>query len=394
MRIAVVKPDWNIRGGFERVVERIIEHLERRGHRIDLLQFDARREDHRPFGHRISAESWTAIHPFGPYLNHLETVRALRVCRADVVISTQPPTFAVEHPRHLSLFYHHLRVCYDLGDHAVRGGFIDARIHAEISRAVRAIDQSALDGVSHILAGSEAVADRLALYNGRRTGVSLLHAGPMVERQLSDTGSAEPSFVLCVSRHSFPKRPELFVHAAHLAPELDAVCVGSGERHGYLKELDLRFAREGAPPEILDTELWLRNEPWRDPAAVPDAATNVRLAGNVTDEELDRLYRCAFCVVVPALLEDYGLTVVEAMRYGKPVIVCRDGGYVCHLVEHGVTGLVVEPTGAAIAAAMRHLAANPEIASALGRQGQLATAAFTWQRALAEFDHGLEQVVA
>ena len=62
--------------------------------------------------------------------------------------------------------------------------------------------------------------------------------------------------------------------------------------------------------------------------------------------------RGAGCAVAPAYLEDYGITAVEAMAYGLPLIVCEDGGGLPWFVEDGVTGFVVEPTGRAIAEAM------------------------------------------
>jgi glycosyltransferase involved in cell wall biosynthesis len=109
---------------------------------------------------------------------------------------------------------------------------------------------------------------------------------------------------------------------------------------------------------------------------------------------LERFYREAICVVAPALLEDYGLTIIEAMRYGKPLIVCNDGGHLCHLVEDGVTGLIVEPTGQAIADAMRYLSDNRDIAIEMGRRGQEVAAAFTWRRAMDEFDGAIEATLS
>ena len=69
----------------------------------------------------------------------------------------------------------------------------------------------------------------------------------------------------------------------------------------------------------------------------------VEIAGRVDDARLAQLYREAPCVVAPAYEEDYGLTAVEAMRFGTPVIVCRDGGGLPGIVRHGFDGLVVEP---------------------------------------------------
>lgn len=50
----------------------------------------------------------------------------------------------------------------------------------------------------------------------------------------------------------------------------------------------------------------------------------VDVVGLVDDEELSRLYRGAYALVMPSLYEGFGLPVVEAMAHGVPVIVSRD----------------------------------------------------------------------
>jgi glycosyltransferase involved in cell wall biosynthesis len=99
------------------------------------------------------------------------------------------------------------------------------------------------------------------------------------------------------------------------------------------------------------------------------------------------------CVVAPAYLEDYGLTALEAMAFGKPVIVCNDGGYLSRLVTDGLNGLVVDPDPHALAAAIRRIHEDMAWAQQLGENGRAVAAEFTWERALAEFDVGVEQVM-
>jgi glycosyltransferase involved in cell wall biosynthesis len=394
LRIAIVKPEYGIRGGFELVVERIVERLAAAEHDVRVLTFDAWRTDHRPFGVRISDNSWAGAPEYFTLLAQLESCRLIDTTTADLVISTQPPSYSVEHDRHLSLFFHHARMFNDLSPYMMEAGLVDSEVHPVACAAVRMIDDEVLQRVTHVAAGSETVAQRLVDLNGRSNGVSLFHAGPNVEGDLPDTEPGVGRYALCVSRHDFPKRTELFVLAAHLAPELTSVSVGTGSRLKGLRTLDRRLVEDGTADEIDSRRLWCSTDALTSNPHGDDRRGLVEFDGAISDAALERRYREAFCVVAPALLEDYGLTALEAMRYGKPVIVCNDGGHLCHLVEHGVTGLIVEPTGAAIAEAMRFLADNRGAAADMGRNGREVASAYTWERAMGEFADAIEATLS
>ncbi|NBH11153.1 glycosyltransferase, partial [Amycolatopsis sp. SID8362] len=70
---------------------------------------------------------------------------------------------------------------------------------------------------------------------------------------------------------------------------------------------------------------------------------------------INALQRRADVVVQKSLAEGFGLTVTEAMAKGRPVVAGRVGG-LCAQIEHGRTGLLVDPADtAAVVAAVNEL---------------------------------------
>ena len=80
------------------------------------------------------------------------------------------------------------------------------------------------------------------------------------------------------------------------------------------------------------------------------SSPNVVFAGAVSRREVSQHYAAADIFVLPTHSDGFGLTLVEAMAHGLPVISSRRCGDV---VEHGVNGLLLEEiTGKSIAAAI------------------------------------------
>lgn len=70
----------------------------------------------------------------------------------------------------------------------------------------------------------------------------------------------------------------------------------------------------------------------------------VESLGRVKDSELEELYASAKGFIALARDEDFGMTVVESMTYGTPVLAYKGGGYL-ETVVPGKTGILIEGTG-------------------------------------------------
>jgi len=111
----------------------------------------------------------------------------------------------------------------------------------------------------------------------------------------------------------------------------------------------------------------------------PRLAERVHMVGYVSDEQLITLYKAASAYVHPSLFEGFGLTLLEAMAAGCPVITSN----VFSLPEvAGDAALLVNPHDAReIANAIKSVCLDTSISNGLIRMGRDRVAYFSWDEA-------------
>lgn len=114
----------------------------------------------------------------------------------------------------------------------------------------------------------------------------------------------------------------------------------------------------------------------------------------VTDDEaLVSLYNRAAAFVYTPIMEPWGLTAVEAMACGTPVVAVAEGG-VRESVDDGETGLLTSRDAAAFAAALARVLADKSLAARLGAAGvERVKQLFTWERTVDHLEQHLLEVV-
>ncbi|MBA3591917.1 glycosyltransferase family 4 protein [Methylibium sp.] len=114
-------------------------------------------------------------------------------------------------------------------------------------------------------------------------------------------------------------------------------------------------------------------------------ADRVTFTGQRRRDELAHYYVAADVFVTTPWYEPFGITPLEAMACGTPVVGSAVGG-IQHSVADGVTGYLVSPKNPqALAERLVHLHANPALAQALGRAGiRRVRSLFTWERVARE----------
>jgi glycosyltransferase involved in cell wall biosynthesis len=397
LKAAIVKPDYGIKGGFEIVVEMLANHLPANlGMDVEVVKVDMSEAKNITFP--FSNEELRTLERWPALMNYFRKLLLFRskgleenLSRYDVIFSTQPPSHVISHRNHFSLFFHHERVFYDLLDYSIRSGVISDELR-ELATYVRSVDTYFMQDVRFI-AASENVADRLNKYN-RLSPIGIFYAGIDADFLRYD-GNIEYTSPICVGRHEFPKRPDLFLKAMKELDGLKGIVVGSGGRtqdlvmadrfYTYMSHNEFSFGKL-SENEIQDM-IYLGKKTNNINSFIrklenSDLSSNVSFTGSIDHQDLLNQYSKALCVVCPAYDEDYGLTAIEAMAMRKPVIACEDGGGYTELIENGITGLIVPPEPTAIADAIRKLQLDLDYAKQLGMNGYEKSKSFTWNNAV------------
>ena len=199
---------------------------------------------------------------------------------------------------------------------------------------LRAWDRSAAQRPDVYVANSSAVADRVARFYGRE---AVVVAPPVALRDFSPDARRDPARFLWVHRLVRYKRPLEVAAAFRALPDLRLTMVGVGPL-----ELELRTA---LPP-------------------------NVELLGWISRERLARLFaECAGFIHVGE--EDFGISMVEALAAGAPVLAADRGG-ARDIVSPGQEGVLIErpPDPDAIRAGVLELAGRSWDAARLRRSAE------------------------
>jgi glycosyltransferase involved in cell wall biosynthesis len=108
--------------------------------------------------------------------------------------------------------------------------------------------------------------------------------------------------------------------------------------------------------------------------------SGVRHIPHVPRSRLPQLYASATVFVLPSIIEGFGLTALEAMACGLPVIV-SDHTFGTDLIEDGIDGYVVPIRDSdAIADRLRALHNRPTVANRIGWAARRKAERFSWTR--------------
>jgi glycosyltransferase involved in cell wall biosynthesis len=122
----------------------------------------------------------------------------------------------------------------------------------------------------------------------------------------------------------------------------------------------------------------------------------LHVRGSLPHDRLPEVYRAAAVLVMPSVCEEpFPLPAAEAMACGLPVVATRSGG-LSGLVEHGVSGLLVERGDVVgLSEAIANLLEAPELRASMATAARArAERLFGWERAARRLMDLSEQVAA
>ncbi|MEK7579763.1 MAG: glycosyltransferase [Patescibacteria group bacterium] len=217
-----------------------------------------------------------------------------------------------QNTKHICFYHSPSRLLWDRGIEYIKDFKERGRSPFKISlirlgqHFLRLWDRSASLRPDIILANSEHISQRIKKYYGREAKVVY----PPVEingKLALNSETSKKDYFLIVSQLYPHKNIDLAIEAFKKIPEINLAIIGEGPEYKNLK-----FKIEN---------LKLKN---------------VKLLGFVPDKELPVYYQGCLAYLI-CNEEDFGISPVEAMSYGKPVLAYKSGGAV-ETIKEGLTG--------------------------------------------------------
>ena len=192
-----------------------------------------------------------------------------------------------------------------------------------------------------------------------------------------------PRRLLCVGRISPEKGVHILLDAFELIlakyPDATLTIVGPewiAPREGLVDVCLAKEVIDGLAPYYEDSYLWQLKQ-----RLSPEAARRVTFAGLVAHREVAGFYANADIYVSPSLYESFGMSVIEAMAAGLPVVAARVRSFE-DLISDGHNGLLVQAANPpAIAEGVIKLFENDALRTSISSASrQMICEQFSWEK--------------
>jgi glycosyltransferase involved in cell wall biosynthesis len=372
MRLVIVTPFLETRGGLDRVILKIAQRFDAKLHCI-RYNSDMTFPEFKGMDIEVAKPGFMAKVPILKRVtsamdagNHFFN---LKLDDYDVINAHQTPSEWVRNRNKRVIWYCHSpnREAFDLYEWRMkRRGLLSKPAFWASIQAFKALENRTVPNIEYVFTNSLNSQSRIKKYLKRDSEVLY----PAVDAEKFRCRMYE-NFFFCPSRIAPEKDFEYAIEAFKLF---------SNRMKGW------KLVIAGALSERKDHHDYLKK-------LRAMGGQNVIVETNVTDERLLDLYSRCSAVLFTPINEDYGLVPLEAMASSKPCIAKNEGGPK-ETIIHGKDGFLV-PSMWKMADAMQYLANHPEKREEMGKSGRKKVLEnFTWEKFMKRFEEKAKEVSA
>ena len=263
-------------------------------------------------GHLINLKSESKI-PLWRTLNRLHTfckkTRFLNNYENVIYTGQNSPLAISNHSKGKNIYYCHTppRSIYDLKEvHLASHSPLQKLAHIFYSSIFKPLYEKAINKMDVIVANSKNVQNRIHKFFELNSTVIY---PPCETKKFRWLGQKD--YYLSTARLAPYKRIDIIIRAFSMLPHKRLIVSSTGPEERRLKKL-------------------------------ADGFNNIQFTGNMNDQELQKLIGNSIATIYIPKDEDFGMSPVESMASGKPVIGVREGGLL-ETIVHEKTGLLSNP---------------------------------------------------
>ncbi|MFH1783019.1 MAG: glycosyltransferase family 4 protein [Candidatus Omnitrophota bacterium] len=104
-----------------------------------------------------------------------------------------------------------------------------------------------------------------------------------------------------------------------------------------------------------------------------------------------KLFQNSYATLSTTPNEDFGITIIEAMAYGKPVIAIDQGGPK-EIIDNNVTGLLTPLSSTEMSKKLAYLADNKDIVLKMGQAAREASLRYNWEKIIDDLDTFIDEL--
>ncbi|MGC8814644.1 MAG: glycosyltransferase family 4 protein [bacterium] len=272
-------------------------------------------------------------------LKQIEGLKNLKFNYGDILITSRPFSYVVEHSNKIIWFMHHLRYLYDLWDTKFNPLNKNDKKNIELRKKITEIDNKALRSAKKIFAISKNVANRLKKFNN--IDAEVLYPPLFNEKQYYSESYSD--YIYFPSRITGSKRQHIPIQAMKYT-KTNVKLIISGNIEG-------KYFKNKIQPLLRDNEI----------------SSKVKIIDKyINEDEKLKLYANALAIVFTPYDEDYGYITLEAFYSKKLVITLMDSGGPTEFIENEYNGFILENDLKNLAEIFDKIYLNKDLAKKMG----------------------------